>query len=79
LNSPHNIITLFKKISNYVKRTISSNNITEHKGTIKEKHLDIETPGLVEDQGKIPHKWGNPFKLFFLLNCHKMFSKERFQ
>jgi hypothetical protein len=44
-------------------------NAVEHKGTIEEKHSHIETPGLVGDQGKT-HYGENPFKFFFLLDCH---------
>lgn len=35
----------------------------------------IRDNNLVKDHGKI-HNTGNPFKLFFLLDCDKMFSKE---
>lgn len=50
------------------------NNETKHKGTIEENHSHIETLGLVGDQRKTP-QGGNPFKLFFLLDCHKIFNK----
>lgn len=44
---------------------INNNNIiinaAEHKGTIEEKHVHIETPGLVKDQGKT-HYGENPCK-----------------
>jgi len=52
----------------YRKNNIIING-AEHKGTIEEKHSHIETPGLVRDQGKT-HYVENPFKFFFLLDCH---------
>ena len=44
-------------------------NATGHKGKIKETHLHIETPRLVEDWGKT-HYGEKPFQLFFLLDSH---------
>ena len=38
-------------------------------GKIEEKNLHIKKPGLVGDQGKTQYE-ENPFKLFFLLDCH---------
>jgi len=51
------------------------NNITiinaiEHKGTIEEKHSHIETPILVEDQGKT--HYGENSCNFFFLDCYQM-------
>jgi len=39
-------------------------NAAEHKGTQKEKHAYIKTPGLIRDEGKT-HYGKNPCKFFF--------------
>jgi len=53
-------------------------NAVKHKGTIEEKHSHIETPRLVEDQSKT-HHGENPFKFYFLLDCHWMIQQKRVQ
>ena len=53
-------------------------NAVEHKGKIEEKHLHIEPPRLVKDQGKT-HYVENAFKFLFLLNHHKIIQQKRLQ